>query len=197
MPSLTFRRLVGLALAATLASGCGTDAGSGAEPSATQVDHRTTLVDHDGDGWTMARGSGRVRIIFFGYTMCADACPIAMSRIAQASRLLGTDSARLDAIFVSVDRERDTPAVLASYVKAFAFPLTGLTGSKEAIDVFAANFGARYEIERSDSAAGYLVSHTTTLFLVDGQGRIRNRYASTATPAEIAAGVRTLLQETP
>ena len=199
MRSRIGRRLLGVALASTLLAGCRADAGAGdaARPGAiVPVDERITLVNHRGERWTIASGAGRIRIVFFGYTMCADACPIAMSRIAQASRLLA-DPSRFDAIFVSVDRQRDTPAVLAEYVSAFSFPLTGLTGAKEAIDALAADFGVRYEIEPSDSAAGYLVSHTTTLFLVDGLGRIRHRYASSATPVQIAAGVQQLLQETP
>src|SRR5687767_14542014 len=113
-------RFLGVALASTLLAGCGVDVGAGANARSgveVAVDDRITLVDHRGESWTIAGGAGRIRIVFFGYTMCADACPVAMSRIAQASRRLGPDASRLDAVFVSVDRERDTPAVLAAYVK--------------------------------------------------------------------------------
>jgi protein SCO1/2 len=154
-----------------------------------------TLTDQNGAQWTRSNIPARAAIIFFGYTHCADACPIAMSKIRRAAGLLGGDAKQLAAVFISVDPGRDTPEVLKQYASAFTFPLTALTGSKDEIDIVARKFGVNYSYQKSDSAAGYTVSHTTTLFLIDRTGRVRHLYQSGSTPDQIAEGVRHLLAE--
>lgn len=156
-----------------------------------------TLTDQNGARWSLSDMAGRTALIFFGYTICADACPIAMAKVARAARALGDDAKDLTAVLVSVDPERDTPDVLREYVKGFEFPLVALTGSKTEIDGVARRFDVKYSKEQSSSAAGYLISHTTTLFLVDRTGRVLHLYPSGSQAEQIAADIRHLLRETP
>src|SRR5687768_15261876 len=168
-----------------------------ARTHATPAGGGFTLTDQNGARWSLSNMSGRAGLIFFGYTMCADACPIAMAKVARAARALGDDAKQLTAILISVDPERDTPDVLGDYVKGFEFPLVALTGSKTEIDGVAGRFGVKYAKEQSSSAAGYLISHTTTLFLVDRTGRVLHHYPSGSKAEQIAADIRHLLRETP
>jgi protein SCO1 len=190
-----------IALAGLLAvAGCGAGADAARDPvheaaSPEAPGGDLSLTDQDGGRWTLTTMRGRAALVFFGYTRCADACPIAMSKIRRAAGLLGDDAKHLAAVFVSVDPARDTPAVLKQYVGAFTFPLIGLTGTRAEIDSVAQKFGVKYAFQTSDSAAGYSVSHTTTLFLVDRQGRVRHRYPTGSTPAQIAEGVKHVLTE--
>ena len=180
-----------------LAVGCGgaAPAADGARPLDVITDRGGDfeLVDHENRTWNLSSQRGKVALLYFGYTMCADACPMAMSKIAQAYRQLGPDASRVAALFVSVDRDRDTPAVLKEYVAAFSIPVIGLTGTREQIDRTTAQYRAPYSIEKSDSKAGHFVSHTTSLFLIDQEGRLRREYPHDVRPAELAAGIRQLL----
>ena len=82
-----------------------------------------TLVDQDGHTVTDEAYRGKWLLIYFGYTHCPDTCPMALSNIAAAlDQLDPAIRARLQPIFVTVDPERDTPAVMKDYVGAFAEP---------------------------------------------------------------------------
>ena len=151
-----------------------------------------TLVDHDGRPFQSASLKGRPALLFFGYTHCPDACPTMLSRVARAYRRAGASARDIPTLFVSVD-PRDTPPVLKQYLSYFqAVPATGLTGSKEQIDAVVRQFGARYEIRDTGSAAGPLVDHTIRLYLLDRDGDVVKTFDQTTDPGEIAEVMRSL-----
>ena len=144
------------------------------------------LVDHDGNRFSSTSLRGKRALLFLGYTHCPDACPMTMSKIARAYRDAGPAAREIPTLFVSVD-PRDTPAVLKQYLSYFgAVPAKGLTGSKAQIDSLVQQLGAKYEIRDSGSAAGPLVDHTLSIFLIDRDGRVTKKFAPSDDPSAIA-----------
>ncbi len=150
------------------------------------------LVDQDGRVFRSESLQGEPALLFFGYTHCPDACPTMMSKVARAYREAGASARGVPTLFVSVD-PRDTPALLEQYLGYFgAVPAKGLTGSKEQIDAVVQQFGARYEIRDTGSAAGPLVDHTVRLYLLDRDGDVVQLFDPDADPAEIAKAIERL-----
>ncbi|MGH8696817.1 MAG: SCO family protein, partial [Burkholderiales bacterium] len=102
------------------------------------------LTDPTGQRRTLADFRGKVVLVFFGFTNCPDACPTAMAEMAQVVDRLGPDGARVQALFITVDPERDTADVLAKYVPAFHPSFIGLRGSPEDIARTAKEFKVYY-----------------------------------------------------
>jgi protein SCO1/2 len=153
-----------------------------------------TLTNQTGAVRHLSDFRGRVVLLFFGYTSCPDACPLAMSRIATALHTIPESSDDVRTLFISVDRERDTPAVLADYVQSFDVPLEGLTGTRQQIDDVVHAYRAAYEIVPADSQhPTEEVSHTTYIYLLNRAGRLRYIFRGTAAPDTSAAGVRAAL----
>ena len=100
----------------------------------------------------------------------------------------------LKTLFVSLDPARDTPAALAKYLSHFPVAATGLTGKKDKIDAVVARYGAKYEIEKTDSALGYHINHSTYLYAIDSSGKVRFRFNHEDSADLIAAGVKRLLE---
>ena len=92
------------------------------------------LVDQRGATVTEADLQGHPSALFFGYTNCPDVCPTTLFEASVWMERLGADAAELEIFFVTVDPERDTPELLAEYLQAFDPRITGLTGSREAVD---------------------------------------------------------------
>ncbi len=150
------------------------------------------LVDHEGRVFRSESLRGQPALLFFGYTHCPDACPTMMAKVARAYREAGPDARRIPTLFVSVD-PRDDPRVLKEYLAYFgAVPAKGLTGSKAQIDATVKQFGARYEIRDTGSAAGPLVDHTIRLYLLDREGDVAQLFDPDAKPAAIAQAMKSL-----
>lgn len=153
-----------------------------------------TLTDHNGKQFRLADQRGKVILLFFGYTSCTEACPAILSRINSVFKQLGPEREKVLAVFISVDPQRDTMQVLREYVKYFSAHTVALTGKKDEIDVVVKQYGAKYEIEKSDSALGYHVSHTTDIFLIDQRGKLQSRFKHTDRSALMVAGIKRLWQ---
>jgi protein SCO1/2 len=153
-----------------------------------------SLTDQNGKPFRLSGHRGKVVLLFFGYTSCTEACPIILSRINSVFKQLGADRDRALAVFISVDPQRDTAQILREYVQYFSAHTVALTGKKEEIDAVVKQYGAKYEIEKSDSALGYHVNHTTDIYLIDPRGALRSRFKHTERAAVMAEGVRQLLR---
>jgi protein SCO1 len=130
------------------------------------------LIDHYGQSVTEHSFDGKLRLVYFGFTRCPNVCPTTLFEVARAMRRLGDDASNVQPIFISVDRENDTPEILASYVAAFHPAMIGLTGSTQQLDAVAKSFNVTYGVEpASDSDSGHdRVYHSAYLFLMDRQG---------------------------
>jgi len=152
------------------------------------------LTDQNGKPFHLSQLRGKVLFLFFGYTHCPDACPTTMAKLSQVSKLLGRNDSQVVTVFVSVDPHRDTSSVLKSYLAYFHMNAIGLTGTKEEIDVVVKQYGAKYEIEESDSAAGYHVNHSTDLYLLDQKGELARTFNYADGTQVIVDGVKQLLR---
>ncbi|MDH5656827.1 MAG: SCO family protein [Spirochaetia bacterium] len=137
------------------------------------------LIDTDGSRFSLTDLRGRPALLFFGYTNCPDACPTILSRLKKIMPSLGSDGSKVEILFVSVDPERDSPAILKKYLEYFKLDVRGLYGNKKEISKVAESFGVFYNKRNIGSRSGYTVDHTTTLFVLDKNGKVRYlfRYA--------------------
>jgi protein SCO1/2 len=189
---------VGLMVALSVATAVCGRAGSAEQLQVLPIGGDFTLLDHNGQRFELSSLRGKVVLIFFGYTYCPDACPTTMSKLASVYRRLGNDAKRVKTLYVSVDPERDTPAVLKEDLANFDVDALGLTGTKAEIDRVVSLYGAAYEIVPTpNSAAKYTVSHTTSLYALDVAGRARIEFRYEATPEEIVQGIEAILAVRP
>jgi protein SCO1/2 len=151
------------------------------------------LPSHTGRPFRLAAERGKVVLLFFGYTYCPDICPTTLGTMAEVEKILGADRARVQTVFVSVDPERDSLERLAEYVRHFEAHAVAATGTKAQVDTVVAQFAAFYEKQASASEAGYLVDHTSRLYLIDPRGKVRYLFRYGEDAETIAKGVRLAL----
>ena len=161
-------------------AGCGSS-GSGPSPTeqgslaGARIGGPFTLTDQDGRkrNWNDFKGS--YRLVYFGYSYCPDVCPVDLQHIAQGyaafEKQAPARAAKVQPIFITLDPERDTPAVLKPYVAAFHPRLVGLTGTPEQIAKVAKDFVVLYNAEKPEGASDYLVSHSRTPYLFGPDGK--------------------------
>ena len=148
---------------------------------------RFTLVDQDGHKVTDETYRGKWLLVYFGYTHCPDTCPIALSNIdAALGQLNSTIRARIQPIFVTVDPERDTPAVMKDYVGAFPDAgFAGLSGTQDQV----AKIEKAYQIfaQRHDAHDGeYSMDHTSIIHIMDPDGRFVRLVSDLMPPERLA-----------
>ncbi len=154
------------------------------------------LTDQNGSAFRLSDQRGQVLLLFFGYTTCPDICPTAMADFNKVRKLLGDDAGRVRFTFVSVDPERDTVPVVKSYVEFFHSSFVGLTGERPALEAVWKDYGvAVVREEAPQSGAGYLVSHSSLIYAIDGQGRWRLLFPLELPAESVAEDVRALLRE--
>ena len=162
---------------------------------AFHIDGDFKLTDHNGKPFDLKQHRGKVALLFFGYTSCAEACPVALAKVASVYKRLGDESRKVVTLFISLDPDRDKPEILAEYLKYFSINAVGLTGKREEIDRVVKQYEARYEIEKTDSALGYHINHSTYLYAIAPDGKVRFRFNHTDAPEIIAAGARALIND--
>ena len=143
----------------------------------------------------LAEQNGKIVLLFFGYTSCPDVCPSTLSDMKRVLTILEEDAEFVQVVFVTVDPERDTIDKLNSYMALFNSTFIGLTGTQEELEKVWGDFGVIREIDTSSqSAAGYLVNHTSRIYLIDQAGRLLITYGFGTLPEDIAKDVAYLLK---
>ena len=153
------------------------------------------LVDGNGATITERDFAGRHMLVSFGFTSCPDVCPTLLITVGQTLDALGDDAAALQALFITVDPERDTPDVVAAYVKNFHPDLVGLSGSVEQVAAAAAAYRIYYaKVPNPDAAAGdtldYSIDHSAYLYLMGPDGAYLSHFTHRTTVEEIVAVIR-------
>ena len=184
--------LLGAALAATLAAPT-TEAGNFRLGRFFGGDF--TLTDHNGERFSLTDVRGKVVVMYFGFASCADTCPTTLAKLGMALRALGPLSKHVQPLFVSVDAKRDTPAVLRDYVTYFHPDLIGLTGTQDEVEAVARKYRMPVYVHPPDESGFYVVDHGSKLYLVDARGVLANILQYEASPEEIAAQIRDLLDD--
>jgi protein SCO1/2 len=154
-----------------------------------------SLLDADGRTVRLADFKGRCVLLFFGFTQCPDVCPTALARAAEVMQLLGPDAARLQVIFVTVDPERDVPAVLREYPRAFHPSFIGLHADLATTEATAKAFKVFYR--KVPTGSSYTIDHTTTSYVFDPAGRLRLAVRHEQDAASVARDITRLLKENP
>jgi protein SCO1/2 len=130
-----------------------------------------TLQDTSGRQVTLDSFPGRWQLVYFGYTQCPEFCSTMLADIAQLLDELGPLADRLQPVFITIDPERDTPELLADYVRAIDPRILALTGSEDAIRAAARRFGVQFQTVANPRAAGdYTIDHSVFLSVVDPRG---------------------------
>ncbi len=153
-----------------------------------------TLTDPSGKQRTLADYRGKVVVLFFGYTQCPDVCPTTLSALAETMKTLGADADRVQVIFVTVDPDRDTGELIASYVTAFNPSFVGLRGDAEAIARTAKEFKILYQKQPGRTPDSYTVDHSAGTFVFDPRGRLRLYVGNGQGPDVFAHDIRELLR---
>jgi protein SCO1/2 len=153
------------------------------------------LLDHDGRPFTLQDLHGRWSLLFFGFTNCPDVCPGTLYDLNLLSELLAARRGNAEplhrVVFVSVDPERDTPAVLSRYVAHFNPEFTGVSGSQEQLAALSAELGIAFQVEEHlPGAERYGVVHSSSVVLTDPAGRLRGAFTA---PLDATAMARDLV----
>lgn len=149
-----------------------------------------SLVDEAAKPVTERDFAGRWMLVYFGYTYCPDVCPTELGTMAAALDLLPPAVAeQLTPVLITIDPERDTPAQLADYVARFHPRLRGLTGSPEQIAEAARRYRVYYAKARRADAGDYLMDHSSFIYLVGPDGRVRSLFRPDTAPEAMAAAI--------
>jgi protein SCO1/2 len=133
-----------------------------------------SLLDPDGKVRTLADFKGKAVLMFFGYTQCPDVCPTTLTEMQQVMTLLGPQADKVQVLFVTVDPERDTAAILKQYVPAFDSRFLGLRPADEAaLEKVTKDFKVYYQKVPGTSSGSYTMDHMAGSYAFDPEGRLR------------------------
>jgi protein SCO1 len=158
-------------------------------PAAAAVGGPFHLEDQNGRPVTDQDMKGHPFLVFFGFTHCPDICPTTLFEISQLMRALGPDADRTGALFVTVDPERDTPAVMKDYLSNFDPHLRGLTGDQASISAAIKAYrvyARKVPLDNGD----YTMDHTALVYLMDKDGHFVAPFSVNRTPEAEAAELR-------
>jgi protein SCO1/2 len=163
-------------LALLMPAACHAPGGNPAPLAGARIGGPFVLTDQDGKAFDSKVLAGRYPIFYFGYTFCPDICPLDMAVLGQALKTLEAKdpakAAKLQPIFITVDPERDTSAVLKTYIAAFSPRLIGLTGTSDQIATVAKQYAIFYQkAPVADGTAGYLMNHSREALLFGPDGK--------------------------
>lgn len=138
---------------------------------------------------------GKVVLLYFGYTACPDVCPTSMGTIKGALSLLTPEQlAQVQGLFVSVDPERDGLEQVNKYAQYFSPNMRGASSKPEDLEKIARQYNAFFrKVMMPDSALGYMMDHTSTIYVIDKTGKVQKLIEHAAPPAELAEVIKVLL----
>ncbi|HMS44903.1 MAG TPA: SCO family protein [Alphaproteobacteria bacterium] len=163
------------------------------QPSLIQTNFR--LLNGQNKVVTNQDFKGRWQLIFFGFTHCPDVCPTALDKMALVIENLGRLGQQIQFIFITLDPERDTPAIVAEYAQGFHPNIMGLSGSTQDIKEAASAFRVYYtKTEQADLPDGYGINHSGYLYLINPDGDFDRVYRWNESVAEIVSSLRQFLR---
>ena len=154
-----------------------------------------TMVNHKGATVTEKDFLGHYTIYFFGYTFCPDVCPTELQVLAAAMKELGPEADKIIPVFVSIDPERDTPAVIGGYVSNFDPRLVGLTGSPGQVATMARAFHVFYQkVPDPKTPKDYSMDHSSIIYVMGPDGKFVNHFPYTTDAKNLAEDLKKMLQ---
>lgn len=171
------------------------------QPHGFRVEPPKAIVSHElvnQDGHTVRfPATGKWQLAFFGFTSCPDICPLTVEKSAQVLKRLGARAADMQAVFLSVDSDRDHPEQVKKFTAIHDPRIQGLTGAAGAVQTVANEFGVIARRYQGKKALDYRIEHSSFLYLLDPQGRIVTLYPAGVSPERIAADLELKLQTKP
>jgi len=141
--------------------------------SVAQIGGGFRLIDGQGQIVTDRSWPGKFLLVYFGYTNCPDTCPTTLASIAGALTKLGAKADRIQTLFITVDPDRDTPAVMKQYTALFSPRITGLSGTAAALAEAARAYGVQYARQPTGAAPGdYEMEHSAYVYLMTPEGQL-------------------------
>lgn len=154
-----------------------------------------SLLDPDGKVRTLADFKGKAVVMFFGYTQCPDVCPTTLTEMQQVMTLLGPKSDKVQVLFVTVDPDRDTAAILKQYVPSFDSRFLGLRPADEAaLEKVTKDFKIYYKKVPGSSPGSYTMDHSAGSYAFDPEGRLRLYIKHAQGPETLAHDLKELLK---
>jgi protein SCO1/2 len=129
-------------------------------------------------------------LVYFGFTYCPDVCPTQHGTIAAAIDLLEGQGERVVPALITIDPDRDTPAALADYVSRFHPRMIGLTGTAEQVAAAARAYRVFYAKVQRPEMTQYLMDHSSFIYLVGPDARVRTLFRPETAPEAIAQAIR-------
>lgn len=154
-----------------------------------------SLVNEDGVRVTDQSFPHRYKLIVFGFTFCPDICPTELQNITEALDLLGPEAPKIQPLFITIDPERDTPAVIKEYIRNFHPSLHGLTGTPEEIAVAAKAFRVYYQKVATPNSGVYMMDHSTVIYFMDPQGQLLTHFGPKTPPKDMAETLKSYLKK--
>jgi protein SCO1/2 len=147
------------------------------------------LIDQNGKQISDRDLKGHPSLVFFGFTHCPEVCPTTLFDISEILNKLGPDAAKVNAVFITVDPERDTPATLKDYLASFNPRLVGIGGDADELAKVAKEYRVYYKkIPLKDG--DYTMDHTAIVYLMDKNGQFVAPFSLRRRPEEAAADLR-------
>jgi protein SCO1/2 len=194
---MPWRALLAVGLLVALLAGCtGRESYTykGGELDPPQAAAAIDLTDQFGEPFALDRVEGEVALVYFGYTTCPDLCPTTLADFMTVKEELGEEAASVNFIMVTVDPERDTADRLKEYLGFFDPDFIGLWGDEAQTEAVKAGYGVvATKVEYPESATGYLVDHTSLIYVIDREGRLRLTYPYGFDPQSIVEDIRHLV----
>lgn len=165
----------------------------GIDLTGTKQEMTFVLSDVEGRERTLADFRGSYVMVFFGFLQCPDVCPTTLVRAAEAIKKLGPDGKKVRLVFISVDPERDTAALLRDYLRAFDPDFVGLRGTAEQTRAAAKALNVFYE--KVPTGSSYTVNHTAITYIFDAKGQLRLGMRHSQEVDDYVADLRTLMKQ--
>lgn len=193
---MNFRRLLLLTTCALVLQACAPDKPSFKAIDLTGADYAQgfQLKDQFGQVRTLADFKGQVVVVFFGFTQCPDFCPTTLTEWVQVKKALGENAKKLQAVFITVDPERDTPEVLKDYMANFDPSFLALIPTLEELPSLAKSFKIYYKKVPGPTATSYTMDHQAGTYIYDTQGRLRLYARYGLGPVVVAEDIGKLLK---
>ncbi len=152
------------------------------------------LTDQNGRPFRLSDYRGEVVLLFFGYAACPDVCPATLAVLKQARAQLKPEQAdRVQVVFITVDPNRDTPALIQEYVSRFDPNFLGLSGTEEELATVWTAYGVFRELGTPNANGFYEVSHTARVYVVDARGNLSLSFPFGATVEDVTHDLKILL----
>lgn len=196
MPRIAFVVFAAIAVVVAMIAGrFMMDDATTSQTSRVNIGGPFTLTDHTGKRVTQKDFEGKYMLIYFGYTFCPDVCPTSLSIMSDALDMLSPEQlAKVTPVFVSVDSDRDTPEVLASYVPHFHDKMVGLSGSKAEIKAVSKAYKSYFaKVNEDDPDGNYTMDHSSVTYLMGPDGAYVAHFSHGTVSDKMAARLQEIL----